>query len=158
MHYFAFSCGLCRPSEAMQSLHELSSAVPHRSAAGSTTGVMKPRLSSLVYGLFHTRGILLGIYRTRQFCDYCKDYHTCTRHFCKFCKTFMPPPDSSLSSVSPPYRYRGHRYASGKMPGCSYGFLCNLHTVPCPEICLSSVTLPARLLDIPVTSVRNVLS
>ena len=38
------------------------------------------------------------------------DFHTVTGHFGKFGTTSIPVPDTSVSSVQHPYRYRAYRY------------------------------------------------
>ena len=79
-------------------------------------------------------GICPGITRTRNFCEFhtrarnfwvLQDFHTRTRIFCEFwnfgefCATFIPVPETSVSSVRPCHNTRGTGTTFVYLPGTS---------------------------------------
>ena len=79
---------------------------------------------------------------------------TRTRNFCKFCKTFVPVPETSLSSVRPWHNARGTGMPFYEIPGGGggYGYCTTFVYLPgtfC-EFCKTSIPVPGTS----VSSVR----
>ena len=71
---------------------------------------------------------------------------TRTRNFCKFCKTFVPVPETSLSSVRPWHNARGTGMPFYEIPGGGggYGYCTTFVYLPgtfC-EFCKTSIPVP----------------
>ena len=110
------------------------------------------RLCSAGYVQNHTRGIFPGITRTGT-CVSSVGLHTRTRNLCECCTTFIPIPESSVSSARLCHNTRGTGTTFVYLPGISVSSVripyrtrnfCGFckTSIPVPGTSVSSVRLP----------------